>query len=199
MKIAVQNTKGGVGKTRTAMFLAEAARRAGEQAAVWDIDQQGTATSWADRCLESQTPLGFTVEPMNLAGLRRAEPAAGVVVLDTPPGNPQITGAAFQWADITVIPTGPTSDETERAVETWGMGNGAPAGILLTRYVKNERESWDTLLQLRNSDAPDFETVIPRRVAIASAFGQPMPRSLGNYDKLYLELMQVVNSIHESE
>ena len=65
MKIAVVNTKGGVGKTTTAIYLATVASAQGKSTELLDADPQGSATSWAEIATEGSVPLPFQVSPAN--------------------------------------------------------------------------------------------------------------------------------------
>ncbi|MBB0994994.1 ParA family protein, partial [Dietzia sp. SLG510A3-3B2-2] len=72
MKIAVVNTKGGVGKTTTAIYLATVASAQGKSTELLDADPQGSATSWAEIATEGSAPLPFQVSPANKITLSRA-------------------------------------------------------------------------------------------------------------------------------
>lgn len=103
MKVAMTNTKGGVGKTTSTIYLACAlARRMSVE--VIDIDMQGSATEWAQRAQEADDPLPFPVHSANLAQLRRLEPAADVTLIDTPPGDHRLIDAALRPGLITLLP-----------------------------------------------------------------------------------------------
>lgn len=195
MKLAVQNTKGGTSKTATTMFLAEAVHRAGQTVTVWDADPQGTATTWHDNAAAAGQPLPFTVEPINRQVFRRQDPGTEVVIADTPPGDPQIVSDAFDWADLTIIATGPDGSDVERAAATYHMAHGAPALVLLTQFDKREKESWETWRSLQGSSIPSFDTRIPDRTAISSAYSHALPRDLYGYDRVYKETQQVIKHL----
>src|SRR5699024_11932340 len=90
MIVAVINTKGGVGKTTTCMYLAEAARRAGRDVTVWDADPQGSSLTWSDQAAADKKPVEFTVSGVHQRQLARAAQVEGDVIIDTPPGDSQV-------------------------------------------------------------------------------------------------------------
>lgn len=96
MRLGVVNTKGGVGKTTTCVYLAAAAHRRGLSVEVQDLDKQGSATSW----LSGVTGVdGLAVAPGNKFTVSR-DSAADVTIYDTSPGDPQ---------DVELVGSGLTS------------------------------------------------------------------------------------------
>ncbi|WP_157053145.1 ParA family protein, partial [Kocuria salsicia] len=91
--IAITNAKGGVAKTTTAIHLAAALER-NVSVSVWDSDPQGSACEWAASTAEDGRPLPFDVIPANVATLKSQPATTDVVLIDTPPQQPQIMNAA---------------------------------------------------------------------------------------------------------
>jgi chromosome partitioning protein len=80
LTLAVVNSKGGVGKTTTAVALAEVLAEAGPAALV-DLDRQGSATMWHQLATEAGTPMGAEL-------VHDLDPMPGTArVIDTPPGD----------------------------------------------------------------------------------------------------------------
>src|SRR5579864_2687661 len=104
MNIAVASIKGGVGKTTTAVYLAAAAAERGNgEVILVDADRQGSSAEW----LEARPIEGVeVVEAPSERTLNRAMSRRdAVVVVDTPPGDHRLLGAAIASADVVVVPT----------------------------------------------------------------------------------------------
>jgi chromosome partitioning protein len=138
--ICVLNLKGGVGKTTTAVSLAEAASL-GAPTMLIDADSMGSAYRWSQLAAESGQALRSTVVPMPAADLpRRIATASGgyaAVIIDAPPPGPgalAIAGAAIEAADLVVIPTPPEYAALDRVPATFKQAteHGTPALAVLT-------------------------------------------------------------------
>ena len=101
--ISVVHTKGGVGKTTSAVFLATAAAQFGRRVALADADPQGSASEWAADAAASGDALPF---PMSPASRPLAVPAADVVIIDTPPGTARVVRGRIEAADLVLVPCG---------------------------------------------------------------------------------------------
>jgi chromosome partitioning protein len=110
--IAVAGRKGGVGKSTIAGNLAAEFAVMGHSVVVLDADPQHSLAAWAaqgegmlSRCVE--TVKGAHPEALR-AKARSAEKSAGLVLIDTPPGMPEITYQAALVADLVLLPCGPS-------------------------------------------------------------------------------------------
>lgn len=180
MRIVITNTKGGVGKTTTALYLAEAIHRSGRTVEVWDADPQGSAIAWSDYAEADGTPLSVPV--IGIHPRKVSQPATGEAwtIIDTAPGDPATINAAISRADLVIVPTGPGGADVDRAVETMsGTPAGVPALLLLNSYSKAEKESWETWRSIKASDMAAFDTRIPRRAAIQRSYGKPINELFG--------------------
>lgn len=187
--IAVVNTKGGVTKTTSSVLLAIALSAYGS-VELRDADPQGSATEWAERAASAGTPLPFEVTIANQRSLRR-EAYSDWVVIDTPPGHAQIVDAAIAAADFVIIPSAPTGLDIDRMWATLEVAQRTPHAVLLTRVGKGTNTLAAALALLDEEKVPLFETLIPRREAIAAAFGA-VPRNLHGYENVAVELMEVM-------
>ena len=187
--IAVVNTKGGVAKTTTSILLAHALSAHGS-VELRDADPQGSATEWAERAKDAGTPLPFDVVIANQRSL--GWPArSDWVVIDTPPGHAQIIDAAIAAADFVIIPSTPTGLDIDRMWATLEIAQHTPHAVLLTRVGTGTNTLAAAVALLDEEKVPRFETLIPRREAIAASFGA-IPHDLHGYENVAAELMEAM-------
>lgn len=189
MKIAVVNTKGGVGKTTTAVYLAAVASKDGLTVELLDADPQGSATSWADIAAEGGSGLPFLVAPANKITLGRPS-SADLTVIDTPPGAADIIQAAIDAADVVIVPTAPSGLDLQRVWPTLEASAHKPAGVLLTSVELGTKLLDLTKEALEAEGVFVFENVIGKRQAIRQAFGG-VPSSFYGYRDLLKEIREV--------
>ena len=189
MKIAVVNTKGGVGKTTTAVYLTTVACAEGMSAELLDADPQGSATSWAEIAAEGTSPLPFPVTPANKITLGRPS-NYDLTVIDTPPGAADIIQAAIDAADVVVVPTAPSGLDLQRVWPTLEASAHKPAGVLLTSAELGTKLLDLTKEALESEGVFVFENIIGKRQAIRQAFGV-CPTSFHGYRDLLKEIIEV--------
>jgi chromosome partitioning protein len=108
--IAVAGRKGGIGKSTIAGNLAAELVRMGRSVIALDADPQHSLATWAEqgdgvlsRCVER------VMNVRNLqAGARAAAKHVDIVVIDTPPGMPDVTYQSALAADLMLLPCGPS-------------------------------------------------------------------------------------------
>lgn len=187
MYIAVLNTKGGVGKTTTAIYLALAAHNANPDRPVIliDADPQKSALSWAEIAKENGEELPFDVEEGIEKSFRymRAHRET-IAIVDTAP-----SGYAFEYpvqnADLIVIPTeadGLSLARTYRTLEYVG----STGVVLLNRVRKNTKAFKMAMATLEKEEIPMFDTVIPDSVTYRT-YGT-CPRTAGAFADAWMEI-----------
>jgi chromosome partitioning protein len=143
--VAVVNLKGGVGKTTTALYFAEAAKEQGYAPVVIDADTEGSAIEWS-----SQGELSFAVVAAEKDALARQarllEKEGQVVIIDTPPNNRETLWAASAVADHVVVPVAPTGVDVNRLratlevlLDVEAIKGNLDTSILFTRWDKRKR------------------------------------------------------------
>ncbi len=100
--------KGGAGKSTLAIHLAVEATRRGYEAAIVDLDPQGTAEAWGD-WRQGAAPIVISAKAGSLAKtLKQAEEAgAEIVLIDTPPLAQADASAAARAANLVLVPCRP--------------------------------------------------------------------------------------------
>lgn len=133
--ITLAQQKGGVGKTTLAIHLAAEAIRKGARAVVIERDQQGTASQWAEARANAAEgdllgPVDDTRKPpevISSAGHSEHEfdrilaDLAGrydYAFIDVPGANFVGVNNAMRRADLTLIPTRPTTADIVASMET---------------------------------------------------------------------------------
>ena len=192
MKVAMTNTKGGVGKTTSTVYLACALAQS-MSVEVIDADVQGSATEWAQRAEEAGDPLPFPVRSANLVQLRRLEPTADVTLIDTPPGDPRLIDAALSVADLVIIPSAPSALDMSRVWETEAVASAhAPTYVLLTQVDTRARGGDAAMAALDQQGVGHFETLIGMREAIRQSFGLNPGNNLYRYEDAAAELLEAL-------
>ena len=110
--IAVAGRKGGVGKSTIVGNLAAEFAEMGRSVLVLDADPQHSLVAWAaqgegmlSRCVEKLK----ASDTDGLRGRARSlEKGADLVLIDTPPGMPEIAYQAALVADLMLLPCGPS-------------------------------------------------------------------------------------------
>lgn len=185
--ISIVHTKGGVGKTTTAMYLATAAARKGIETAVIDADPQKSASQWAERAAKRGIGLPFEV-------LRCPErlviPERELVLVDTPPGTSGLIRQAIEEADLIIIPCGASPIEVERVWPTLKMSKAAPTVVLMTQVDLRAKMVDKVRSLLEERRVVMFDTLVTHRQSIKKSFGT-LPIDLEAYWDVWEELEKV--------
>lgn len=192
MIIAIVNTKGGVAKTTSSMYVAAGLARHGSVQVI-DADPQGTATDWAARAQEDGDPLSFAVSPGNHASLRNLRPSTDHTVIDTAPGDPRAIDLALAAADLAIVPTSPSPSDMARVWSTLDVaGPQLPTYVLFTAVDRRAKEVEQAMAALAAEGAGYFDNYIPLRKGIRDAFGTGLGERMYNYDAVVGEILETI-------
>ena len=119
--LGVAGQKGGVGKTTLATCLAVAAHEAGLKVAIFDIDEQGSASFWHDerrKTLETEAPAVVSLHAIRLRAMLEAaeEEETDLVIIDGPARHRDIAKATAEVSDFVLLPTRPGAAFDEKSV-----------------------------------------------------------------------------------
>lgn len=192
MIIAFANTKGGVGKTTSAMLTALALAPDHEDIVVMDADPQGSASQWAMTAADNGQKLPFEVQAVNQAILRRLKSTDRVVIIDTPPNDAGVVEMVARTADLTVVPTATSGLDMARTWETYAALEGLPRAVLVTVAEQRTLLFQEAVQALDAQGAARFQTIIPKRQAIKDAYGHK-PTELHGYELFAPELLAAVS------
>lgn len=202
--LVIANSKGGVGKTTTAVALAHLLAEETQQATLLlDLDPQASAKTWELTSAETDTPLKCRVEqiggevPATRLARKITELSKGVdwLIIDTPPGDLERTDAAIETASVfggsVIIPTSPSPLDLPRAVVTLEDIEGrAPVCVLLTKTRARTKAITEARTQFEQLNAPVLQTEIPLREHVSNASINGVTDLLPLYKPVASELLE---------
>jgi chromosome partitioning protein len=195
MRLATISTKGGTGKTTSAVFLASGLHKIGRTLLV-DADPQSSSFLW------SQQGEGFPFSTVSLPTRdihkRLEELGKGYehLVIDTPPGDLGIIRSAVLAVETAIVPVSPTGIDLNRLLPTFEILaelesiNPVEVGVLLTKVRRGTRSAGGARQVLNELSYPVLDTEIPLAEMYAGSFGAAV-EDLGAYDALLAELSVV--------
>lgn len=198
--VAVQNPKGGCGKTTIAVNLARAVQLDGHETVILDTDTQGSARDWRARSPSDYD--GPRVERATNAAkldvlVERFGSGADVVVIDGSARLGKHTGAVAAVADVLLIPVQPS------ALDLWGtvefmdtVETAAEEGAIRPAFVASRRDPRTNLAKQINDvlDVYDFPVLHGTAQRVAYAYAVQDGRTVldGYDDKAADEVRQIL-------
>lgn len=166
--VAVLNTKGGTGKTTTAIYLATALAQLGHNTLVMDTDPARSLLRWADVAAEQGAPFEFTVtapwSTRDVAGsivraVNDRDEQWSALVVDTPPieDHAAIVRDALTVVGTALIPVAPAGVELDRMTAVGDVLAGSTA----RRCVLLNRTSWHA--PTRSGADADMRAILTER------------------------------------
>lgn len=190
--ICVANTKGGVGKTTSAIFLASVLSSMNYKVLLKDCDPQGSATNWIENVKELGKSVPFDLNIANMRTLKNTDNNYDYTIIDTPPGNSDLINTAITSSDLVIIPTAPKGLDLERVLSLIDVIKGKINYAILLTNVACNTSSFKFAQQLLDEEKlPYFETFIPRREIISNSYSSiPGNKESEAYIKLVEELIK---------
>jgi chromosome partitioning protein len=170
--VAIISQKGGAGKTTVAIHLAIAAERRGVRTAVFDLDPQASATSWADR-RQNPIPAVVSAQPSRLPNLlmQASAQSAELVLIDSAPNADAASLAAARVADLILIPCRPAAFDLDAIGTTLNLATvaGKSAWVLLNAVPPKGRLGEEASIALQQGGVQVAPLMLHHLVAFAHA------------------------------
>lgn len=183
--ITIANAKGGVGKTTTAVFIANELSKK-HKVLLQDSDPQGSSTDWVID-LENRN---FDIEPANKRTVGKTQ-GYDYIVIDTPPLNEDIIQAGVNAADLVVIPTASNNMELDRVYElVESLGSEKNYKVLITRADLRTKAFRFIKELFDEEDVSYFNTSIKMRTSISESFKQTI-----NEESDYVQLVKEIEGL----
>ena len=189
MRITIANAKGGVGKTTSAIYLAQAAALKNHRVIVLDADPQGAASQWADMAAQENQHLDFNVLPANPATLKRPRKTDRIEIVDAAPTGTTLA-VAMETADFTIIPCSDSPLDVQQAWATLETAK-TPAAILLVRVEQGTKALKAVTDAFQQWATPIFDAQIRKRQDIKTSMGHK-PLKLWEYAQAWQEISQTI-------
>jgi chromosome partitioning protein len=178
--VAVLNSKGGSGKTTSALLLAIAAANAGASVVLLDADPNAPLVRWA----EGGQPISVVPVPTDSAlvpAIDREAATRDLVIIDVEGSANRMTSRALTRADLVLVPMQPSSLDAEEARKTIALireeegvqRRAIPFVILLVRTSKvASRDERAIVKELDQKGIPRLRSMLVQRAAFAALFSK---------------------------
>lgn len=181
--IAIISQKGGAGKTTIAVHLAVEAQAKGFQTAIFDLDPQASASSWADKRIDKSLVVVSTQAARLPNLLEQAEnQQADLIIIDSAPNADAASLAAVRAADLILIPCRPSAFDLNAIGTTLSLAAvaGKPAWVLLNAVPPQGKLADEAKIALTEAKVQVVEPVVHHLIAFSHAVNDG--RTAAEYD-----------------
>lgn len=202
--VCIGGLKGGIGKTTTAVGLAETAGLGGPVVLI-DADAMASAARWASLAEASGNPLRSRVVPYPGANLDRRIGAivpqdTAITVIDSPPpGDLAVARSAIAAADFLVCPVPPELAVLDRVAATADMARelGVPVMAVLTMVRSRLAEHAAALAALDQWGVPVAKSYLPLAVSVQRNYGHPVGGLLAQFSAALLS--EIITEVTDAQ
>lgn len=169
--ISIVNSKGGVGKSTTAVCVATVLSSKGYKVLLRDADPQASTTEWITLIKQSEK-IPFDFEPTNRSLMGIKNDRYDFIINDTPPQNDSIITNAIDISDLIIIATSTSGLDLSRVFAVVDQITAQKYGILLTMVDIRTKLPENARELLEDENIYVFKTEIRERVSIKELYGK---------------------------
>lgn len=201
MIVMIANSKGGSGRTTTAIMLAFAYSRTHRPVTVIDADPQESATIWSYLARTGGYRLPFAVIPhpagSDVASMVERAAPESIIIVDTPSHDLPFVQEVSRVSDFVLVPTLPAATDYPTTITTI-RALDAPHAVLLTQAYRRAIAVGQWRRQYEEDGVLVVPTVIDHRQFFATIYGDHPPEFLGGYEDVVTDLDTIIDLLQES-
>jgi chromosome partitioning protein len=175
--VSIVNTKGGVGKSTTALILAQVFAQNGTSTSVLDSDPNQPLVAWQEKTAdqpENLTIVGDLTEENIMDAIEAAEQRSKLVIVDVEGSANMKASYAMGLSDFVLIPSRGSQMDVEQSIRVLKFvertskqtNRKIPYALLFTcTSALRGRDFRHLQIQLENGDIPVFESEMVERAA----------------------------------